>query len=283
MNTRLVSAALLLLPLGWLAWPSDEAKRERPAAADAASPTAAHEQLLQDLHAVRRSYDAQRLDAFIASQQAALQTSPDDAIAHRILAEALLERCMLRTHRLGMRVGKPTVETLDEPTEADLGAAEKHVLRARELGDETAANHRIEARLCSQRITGALTGIRFGSRVESALQTARELDPQSGEVHVAIGLRKLMAPQWFGQDWNAALEDFCFAAGRLPHDERPRVFAGMACHLLERREQALQWLEEAVQLNPSNAYARAVLKRLRDRESDPFGRDVTEAELQTLR
>ena len=54
----------------------------------------------------------------------------------------------------------------------------------------------------------------------------------------------------------------------------------MASHLQKKREVAIKWLEQAMQRNPNNKYARVVLKRLRDGEDDPFGRDVSEAEAQ---
>jgi hypothetical protein len=95
---------------------------------------------------------------------------------------------------------------------------------------------------------------------------------------VALGVRKLLAPRLLGHDPEAALRHFEFAARSANGDDRPRVFAAMACYLLQKRQQAIAWMEQAVARNPDNPFARAVLRRLRRGEDDAFARDVSSAE-----
>jgi tetratricopeptide (TPR) repeat protein len=123
-----------------------------------------------------------------------------------------------------------------------------------------------------------MAAMQWNSRIEEALRQAgarRQDDPQ---LHVALGLRNLLAPQLLGNDPDKALEHFEFAAKSLPDDERPAVFAAMASYLQHKRQQAIGWLDQAVQRNPNNTFARVVRSRLRAGEDDPFGRDVTAAE-----
>jgi tetratricopeptide (TPR) repeat protein len=214
------------------------------------------------------------LDKFIAEQQALVQKEPANATQARILAEALLERVQLRNMRRGMEPGAPLYDEVPAVVEADLQSGLELVNKARALGEQCADLFRIEASLLSNKITGIGSAMQWNGRIQKALGEAAKLDESLPSLHVALGLRKLLAPPLLGQDTEAALKHFEFAAEQLPADERPRVFAGMAAFLLKKREQAIAWLQRAVTANPNNVFACAVLKRLVAGEADPFARDV---------
>ncbi len=227
----------------------------------------------------RRSCDPAQLDAFVAAQQAILAQSPGDAPALRLCAEAMLERVALGNQRRGMTVGEPMYAVVPAAVAADVEAALTLLQRARAAGDHSAENWRIEAALLGNRITGIGSALQWNGRIESALAEAAKVDADDPQLHVTLGLRKLLAPELFGHDPAAALKHFSYAAKALGADERPRVFAAMAAYLLQKRQQAIAWLEQAVAVNPNNVFARAVLVRVRRDEPDPFGRDVAAPEI----
>lgn len=236
-------------------------------------------QLQADLEAARRKCAVEALDEMVTRLEAHAAANPDDAASHLLLAEALLERAQQRSHLVGLRVGEPVYTELpadlDRDLERGLGACSK----ARELGDESGRRFRIEAGLMSQRITGLKSAWEWNGRIAEALEAANERAATDPLLQTALGLRKLLAPPFFGHDAAKALEHFEFAAEARPDDERPAVFAGMANYLQQKRTVAIEWLERAVERNPNNRFARAVLRRLRRGEEQPFGRDVTAAEL----
>ena len=228
--------------------------------------------------AARRTCTKEALDRFVGQLREQVENLPDDRESWRLLADGLLERALQRSHLRGMAVGTPLHAELPPETKADLDAGDAALARARELGDDSADSFRIEASLLSQRITGLLAAMQWNGRIEQSLQQAgarRQDDPQ---LHVALGLRSLLAPPMLGHDPGKALEHFEFAAKSLADDERPAVFAAMASYLQKKRQQAIGWLDQAVQRNPHNTFARVVRNRLRAGEDDPFGRDVTAAE-----
>lgn len=245
------------------------------AAAPGAPPANAADTELQQ---ARRTCAQAALDAFVAKWRAAVQATPTDRTGWRLLAEALLERVLQRSHLRGIEVGTPLHDTLPTEVAADLDAGTAAVARARELGDDSGELFRIEATLMSQRITGLTTALQWNSKIQQALTKAAARAKDDPQLHVALGLRKLLVPKFLGQDPQKALEHFEFAARQLPDDERPAVFAAMASYLQQKREQAMRWLEQAVQRNPQNTFARVVLARVKRGEQDPFGRDVSAAE-----
>lgn len=234
--------------------------------------------LAAELKTARRGCELAAVDAVLDKAVAACKQQPEHAPAWHLLAEAHLERSLLRSHDRGMVVGAPVFANPPKELLADLDAGLAAARRARELGDATSDLFRIEAGLMSQRITGLASALQWNGRIQEALRLAGERGPDNPHLHVALGLRKLLAPKLLGHDAEAALEHFEFAAKALTDDERPAVFAAMASYLQKKRQQAIGWLERAVATNPQNRFARVVLRRLQAGEDDAFGRDITAAE-----
>ena len=287
--------------IGLAAWyfvPSDDPSVEIPASTQPA--TARTDQVAQDAALQVSSEDATtpsnkrqalqtaRAACSLPAIEAAVRTLTEQANESKaaedwhILAEAHLECALQRAHLVGMTPGKPTYSELPAPFAKDLSAGLAAVKQARELGDESGELYRVEAALMSQHITGLGAALKWNAKINEALKTAGELQAEDPNLHVALGLRKLLAPTWFGHDPQKALQHFEFACDSMD-DERPAIFAAMATYLQDKRDDAIGWLEQALQRNPRNKYAQAVLKRLQKGEEDPFGRDVTEAEINSAK
>jgi tetratricopeptide (TPR) repeat protein len=238
----------------------------------------------QALATARRSCSLAELDRFVATQRLAVDRAPTDAGMRRLLAKGLLERLLLRTQTRGMVVGEPVYAELPAPVRKDCDEALALLARARELGDDSAENWRLEASVLSHRLTGLGSALQWNGRIQEALANAGKRDGADPALHLSLGLRKLFAPnRLLGHDPEHALEHLEFAAGAMLDDERPGVFAAMAAWLLRRRAKAIEWLERATANNPNNVFARVVLARLRRDEPEPFARDVTAAEAQAVR
>ncbi|MCB9878849.1 MAG: hypothetical protein H6835_14740 [Planctomycetes bacterium] len=260
---------------GWLRLAPGEATAQVP---ETATPPEARQPAETALHAARRHCSVEALDAVVADLVQRTRTAPQDAEAWHVLAEAHLERAQQRSHLRGIVVGEPVFTELPEAMSDDLDAGLAAAAEARRLGDDSGTIYRIEAGLMSQRITGLSTALQWNGKITEALRKAGEKAGEDPSLHTALGLRKMLAPSWFGHDPAAALEHFTFAA-EAGDDERPAVFAAMATYLQHKRQQAIEWLQRAVTKNPDNKFARVVLRRLRRGEEDPFGRDVTASEL----
>lgn len=245
-----------------------------PAQPAGTAPTEPAEPRAAALHRARRSCDTTALDAFVAEQSRLVEAAPTDAVALRVLAEALLERVQLRNQRRGMVPGQPLYDAVPADVQSDVDRGLELLDRARRAGDDSADCWRLEASLLGNRIVGFTSALQWNGRIEAAIETAYERDSHHPALHVVLGLRKLLAPVLFGQDPAKALEHLEFAAAAMPDDERPDVFAAMAAFLLKKRQQAIALLERAVAKNPKNVFATAVLERVRRGEDEPFGRDV---------
>ena len=235
----------------------------------------------EQLRIARMQCSKPAIDGLIDTIHQAIAASPTQSTLWHSLAESYLERALQRTHLRGMAPGQPTFSTLPNDFREDLKLGLEAVEKAREYGDESGQMFRVEAALMSQHITGVATAIRWNSKIAASLTEASNRIYGDPKLHVALGLRKLLAPTWFGNDPEKALQHFEIA-DKAENDERPAIFAAMASFLQEDSQAATRWLERAMQINPHNKFARVVLKRLRHNEGEPFSRDVSEEELAAL-
>jgi len=308
-NVRRVVTVLILLGLGVGAWayvtsdglgdvpippvppvesdrpgpdtpPGGDPTRDPGSATDPGPAAAADERMAARrsvLHAARRLCRVEALDEFILEQGLLAQEAQDPAVKGRqlqVLAEAHLERIYARNSHRGMVPGEAQYARVPRAIEDDVQEGLAALARARGLGVDLGDGYRVEAGLRTSRITGKLSAMGMKSKVTAAYNRSVELDTENPRLHVGLGCRKLFAPRFLGQDLDKAMEHFVYACFKLPQDERPRLFAAMTAYLTGDREGAEQWAEKAATLNPNNAFAQAVFRRLQNGESDPFGRDL---------
>ena len=127
-----------------------------------------------------------------------------------------------------------------EYTDKTIEAAE----RALDLGAETASVYALLADGYARRITGAITGIRFGSRLSNAVEQAEALDPDNEDLLYLQGKQYLLAPTLAGGDRDKAVERFEWLTQEYPGSYFYRVLLAKA--LLNRDpERAAALLEEA--------------------------------------
>jgi hypothetical protein len=268
--TRVTAALVVLGAAGWLG--ADLLGGSSPERTEVSTPTVGDRS--EALARTRLGADLAALDAFVAEQRARAEAA-DRADEHRVLAEAHLERCLLRDTRRGMAVGEPTHAELPAPNQADIEAGLAATDRAIERGDPSADVHRIRSALLSLRVTGFASALANRPKIDAALKAAEAIDPGHPRVVIARACEKLFAPnRLLGHDPAAAERMFVAAAAALPLDERPLTFAAMCAWLLERNEDAIEHLGAAAARNPQNPYVREVLRRLEAGEDEPFARDV---------
>jgi serine/threonine-protein kinase len=101
---------------------------------------------------------------------------------------------------------------------------------------------------------GIVSGIEAAERAGPALTRALELDPSlAGLQYDLAGLRT-----WLYWDWVAAEEAFLQALDENPADPAARVYYGHLLLYLDRDEEALQQMEEAVRIDPFNTLIQGV-------------------------
>ncbi|MGE0143491.1 MAG: hypothetical protein AB7I19_07060 [Planctomycetota bacterium] len=229
----------------------------------------------EEIARARLTGSLEAIDDLIQRQTVRSRNQANDPATWRGLAEAHLERCLLRDQHKGMAVGKPTHTSLPESNRTDIDLGLQAIEKALELGDPDPDAPRIQSSLLSLKATGWSEVLALRPKIQAALRKAEGVDANHPRVVIARACEKLFAPnRLFGHDPGAAERMLLRAAERLELDERPFVLAAMAAWLQQKPEQAIELLERALGRNPNNRYAREVLRRLRTAEAEPFARDV---------
>ena len=276
-RTLAILIAAAAFGVGVSAWSklSAESREDSPAASVIESDAAAA--LAAALTDAKRSYLHAQVAEVVAKAHKLAIEAPADAWAWHRLAEAHLESAQQRINMRGIRVGEPAFESMPPDFAADLQAGLEAVEQAKAHGDDSASLYCVEAMLLSRQITGLISALRLTHAVNRALDSASRRDEHAAEVQFTLGIKKLLSPKLFGHDARSALEHFQQAA-QDERDDRAQMFAAMAYHQLGQQEEAALWLRRAVETNPANLFAKAVLHRLQAGEAEPFGRDITPAE-----
>lgn len=230
----------------------------------------------------RRACSVAAMDLCLDELDKQLAATPDAPLLHEARAEALLGRIQAHCVHRGMTPGEPLHSELPAAIATDITAGLQAIARARELGADGGNLDRLEAGLLSHRIVGLASALRWNGAIQAALtrastKLANDTSHLQGKLQMSLGLRKLLAPSFLGQDLPGALAHFERSAALLPDDERPATFAAMALELQQQRAAALAWLERAAARNPANPYVAGVLARLRADEPEAFARDVPAA------
>ncbi len=84
------------------------------------------------------------------------------------------------------------------------------------------------------------------ARAEKAVQTARRLRPEAGEVHLAEGVLRY----WGYRDFSGATSELEAAARLLPNEPEVEIFLGSVYRRQSRWEECLSHFERAIALDP---------------------------------
>ncbi len=147
----------------------------------------------------------------------------------------------------------------NKPAEQALEEAITAVQHSIGLDDKSADAHSLLADLYGRKIGlgGFLAGPRFGPKIVAENKKALELAPGNPRVYASLGRQYFYAPKMFGGDINKAIENFRKATQLDPSSDEDFVWLAIACRKNGNAANAEKALQQAVQLNPRSAFAKA--------------------------
>lgn len=127
------------------------------------------------------------------------------------------------------------------------------------LDDKSADAHSLLADLYGRKIAfgGFMPGPRFGPKIVAENKKALELAPNDPRVHASLGRQYLYAPKMFGGDIDNAIEHFLKATQLDPTSDENFVWLAVAYRKKGDAANAEKALQQAMQLNPRSAFAKA--------------------------
>ncbi len=136
---------------------------------------------------------------------------------------------------------------------ADAGIA--HAQRTVALNEKWAEAHSLLADLYAKKITGMLSGPKFGPKVTAENQRALALDPNSAMVQASVGREYMFKPKGFGGDINKAIGAFHTSVQLDPNADESWVWLGLALRKKGDAQGADHAISKALTLNPRSVFA----------------------------
>lgn len=136
-----------------------------------------------------------------------------------------------------------------------LDNAVSHAQKAVALSDQSADAHALLADLYGAKITGMLSGMKYGPKANTESQRALQLDPNNAFAYAVLGRKYFYSPSAFGGDLNKAIDSFKHAAALDPHSDEDLVWLAKAYRKKGDAARAQEALAQAIHLNPRSVFA----------------------------
>ena len=123
------------------------------------------------------------------------------------------------------------------------------------LNDRFSDAHALLADLYGAKISGMLSGMRYGPKANAEIQRAFQLAPNNPRAFAVVGRKYLYAPSMFGGDLDRAIDSFKKATTFGPQYDEAFVWLAIAFHKKRDSQQAQAAVAEALRLNSRSVFA----------------------------
>jgi tetratricopeptide (TPR) repeat protein len=204
-----------------------------------------------DLEQARDAQDRAALDRLAAQFATAAQKQPGDAAAQYkfAVAESYVAEVAIEVRDKGQA---------HSAAEAGIHAAE----RATSLKPDNAEYHRVYGTLCGQAVSAnILQGMKYGHCAQDEVNKAVQLDPKSAINYVSRGVGNYYLPAAFGGGIDIAIKDFQKAIELDPQSSEAHLWLGLAMRKNNRNADARKEFQKATELNPARVWAKQQLDK----------------------
>jgi tetratricopeptide (TPR) repeat protein len=204
-----------------------------------------------DLEKARDAQDRPALDRFAAQLSTDAQSKANDASAQYkfALAESYVAEVAIEVR---------DKNAAHSAAEAGIDAAKKAVA----LKGDSAEYHRLLGTLCGQAISAnVLQGMKYGHCAQDEVNKAVQLDPKSSVNYLARGVGNYYLPQGLGGGLDLAVKDFQKAAELDPQSAEAQLWLGLALRKQNKNADARKAFQKAIELNPARVWAKQQLDK----------------------
>jgi tetratricopeptide (TPR) repeat protein len=199
-----------------------------------------------DLDKARNTQDRAALDRMAAEAAADAQKSPNDpAVLYKAaLAESYVAEVAIELRDKGQA---------HSAAEAGIKIAEHAV----SLKPDNAEYHRVYGTLCGQAVSAnVLQGLKYGHCAQDEVNKAVQLDPKAAINYVSRGVGYFYLPAGLGGGVELAMKDFQKAIELDPQSSDAHLWLGLALRKENHNAEARHEFQKAAELNPARVWAK---------------------------
>jgi tetratricopeptide (TPR) repeat protein len=139
-----------------------------------------------------------------------------------------------------------------------IDSAISDVQRSITLNDKSADAHALLGDLYGAKISGMMSGMKYGPKANAETERAFQLDPNNAQAFAVIGRKYYFAPSMFGGDLNKAIESFKKATTLDPHYDEAFVWLAIAYRKKGDSQDAQAAVAQALKLNSHSVFAQRI-------------------------
>lgn len=124
--------------------------------------------------------------------------------------------------------------------------------------DRSADAHALLGDLYGEKISGMLSGMKYGPKANTEVEKALQLDPNNAFAYAVLGRKYLYSPPMFGGNIDKAIDSFHKATTYDPQSYEDFVWLAIAYRKHGDTGDYQQAIRHALELNPASAFARKV-------------------------
>jgi tetratricopeptide (TPR) repeat protein len=204
-----------------------------------------------DLEKARDSQDRSALEKMATQYSGAAQSKAKDADAQYKLALA-------ESYVAEVAIEVRDKNAAHSAAEAGIDAAKKAV----SLKADSAEYHRLLGTLCGQAISAnLLQGIKYGHCAQDEVNKAVQLDPKASVNYLARGVGNYYLPANFGGGIDLAIKDFQKSIELDPQSCEAHLWLGLALRKQNKNVDARKAFQKAIELNPARVWAKQQLDK----------------------
>ncbi len=142
--------------------------------------------------------------------------------------------------------------------EAGIEAAKRAVA----LKGDAAEYHRLLGTLCGQAISAnVLQGMKYGHCAQDEVNKAVQMDPKASVNYLARGVGNYYLPSTFGGGIDLAIKDFQKAIELDPQSCEAHLWLGLALRKQSKNAESRKEFQKALELNPARVWAKQQLDK----------------------
>lgn len=206
-----------------------------------------------DLEKARDAQDRPALDRFAAQFAAAAQAKSNDAaaqyklaLAESYVAEVAIE---VRDKNAAHTAAEAGMDAAKKAIALNGSSAEYHRVLGTLCGQAISASPNI------------LQGMKYGHCAQDEVNKALQLDPKSPLNYLAHGVGNYYMPQGLGGGPELAAKDFQKAAELDPQSSEAQLWLGLALRKQNKNAEARKAFQKAIELNPNRVWAKQQLDK----------------------
>lgn len=213
-----------------------------------------------------RTYSVEKLNAAKILFLELSNDDPGNYVYPYYMGLMYLELCNIKNFEIDKSAIRAEKKVRKAERVAIAGEGETYVNKSISLKEDFSDSHRLKGALISYKISGMISGMRFGGQADDEIKLSLKLDPNNSLASIETARKLIYNPAIAGGDLNEGIRLLKEVTKSNPELERAYILLGMAYEWKREYDKAMITFKDLLKINPANPEAQFFLDKILDSE-----------------